>query len=295
MRRRTLVKIAALGTAIGAAPVLAQSHPEGARAMIATTSARVTANGVELYYEIHGEGAPLIMLHGGVNPSDFFGETLATMAESHQVYAVHLRGHGFSKDRNEPWSYEVMADDVAALMGEIGLPSADVMGWSLGGGVGLQLAIRHPERVKKLVVISMAYRAAGDYPEIRAAFDAMPAEAAEFAALTERAPFAALYPEIDWEVMFRKTGEMNQPRHDWTTGVAAITSPVLLMFTDADTIQLEHMTAFYQLLGGGQRAAGQDGSGRSIHRLAIIPGRTHYDSVRSPAVTMFANEFLLAE
>jgi pimeloyl-ACP methyl ester carboxylesterase len=290
MLRRTLMKFVALGTAVVAAPAL--THAEGERAMPEPTAARVNANGVELYYEIHGEGAPLIMLHGGVNPSDFFGETLATMAESHRVYAVHLRGHGLSKDKDEPWSYELMADDVAALMGEIGLESADVMGWSLGGGVGLQLAIRHPKRVKKLVVISMAYRADGDYPEIRAAFDTMPAEAPKYAELTSNAPFAALYPDIDWEEMFRKTGEMNQPLHDWSEGIAAITSPVLLIFADADSIQLEHMMAFYKLLGGGQRAGEMDGSGRSVNQLAIIPNRTHYDSVTSPAVTLFAKEFL---
>jgi pimeloyl-ACP methyl ester carboxylesterase len=293
VRRRTLVTFVVLGTALVAAPALAQV--EGESAMTATTSARVNANGVELYYEIHGDGAPLIMLHGGVNPADFFGEPLAKMAESHKVYAVHLRGHGFSKDRDEPWSCEVMADDVAALMGEIGIESADVMGWSLGGGVGLQVAIRHPERVKKLVVISMAYRSDGDYPEIRAAFDTMPAEATTIAELIKSSPLATMYPDVDWEVMMRKTGEMVQSPHDWSEGVAAIKSPMLIMFTDADSIRLEHMVEFYKLLGGGQRAAGMDGSGRSVNQLAIIPNRTHYNGVTSPAVTMFAKEFLVAE
>lgn len=263
--------------------------------MAATTSARVNANGVDLYYEIHGAGAPLILLHGGVNPADFFGETLAKMAESHTVYAVHLRGHGFSKDKDEPWSCEVMADDVAALMGEIGIESADVMGWSLGGGVALQLAIRHPERVRKLVVISMAFRADGDYPESRAAFDALLAAAPAIAEHIRNSPIATMYPDVDWDVLMRKTGELVQGVHDWGEGVAAIASPVLLVFTDADTIQLEHMVEFYKLLGGGQRAAEMDGSGRSVNQLAIIPNRTHYNSVTSPAVTMFAKEFLEAE
>lgn len=305
MLRRTLVKLVGLGAATMTAPTLAQG--ERASAMSTPTSARVIANGVELYYEVHGEGEPLIMLHGGVNPSDFFGETLQApfgggrthtlqeMAQNHTVYAVHLRGHGFSKDKDEPWSYEVMADDIAALMDEIGLASADVMGWSLGGGVGLQLAIRHPERVKKLIVISMAFRSAGDYPEVRAAFDTLPAAAPAIAAQIESSPLATMYPDVDWEVMMRKTGEMNQPLHDWSEGVAAITSPVLLIFADADSIQLDHMVEFYKLLGGGQRAAEMDGSGRSVNQLAIIPGRTHYDSVTSPAVTIFAKEFLAAE
>lgn len=300
MMRRTL--FAVLATVLVAGPTLA--HAQGESPM-APESHRVTANGVELYYEVHGEGTPLIMLHGGVNPSDFFGETLQpafggerhdtlkTMAESHKVYAVHLRGHGFSKDNDEPWSAELMADDVAALMDQIGLETADVMGYSLGAGVGLQLAIRHPERVTRLVAISMAFRAeGGDYPEVRAAFAQMPAMAAAIGEQVAASPLGTLYPDVDWEVMFRKTGEMNQPAHDWSEGVAAITSPTLIIFADADSIRLEHMVEFYKLLGGGRRAGGMDGSDRSINQLAIIPNRTHYDILASPAVRMFATAFL---
>lgn len=117
------------------------------------------------------------MLHGGVNPSDFFGAPLAEMAKTHQVYAIHLRGHGLSTDTDEPWSYEQMADDVDALLRELGIDRIDVMGWSLGGGVAYQLAIRHPDRVGKLIVISMNVRDGGNFPEIRAEFDAMPGRA----------------------------------------------------------------------------------------------------------------------
>jgi pimeloyl-ACP methyl ester carboxylesterase len=289
MLRDMLTTFVVLATALLAAPAFAQTQGESA---MATESHRVTANGVELYYEVHGEGSPLILLHGGVNPSEMFGDTLTTMAESHKLYAVHLRGHGLSKDKDEPWSYEVMADDVDALMAEIGIPSADVMGYSLGAGVGLQLTIRHPERVNKLVAISMAFRADGDYPEIRAAFEAMPAAAAAIAENLKASPLATIYPDVDWEVMLRKTGEMNQPDHDWSQGVAAIKSPVLIIFSDADSIQLEHMVAFYKLLGGGQRDGGLDGSGRSINQFAVIPNRTHYNILASPAVTTFAEAFL---
>lgn len=131
-----------------------------------SSTGRVDVNGVALYYEIHGEGTPLVMLHGGVNPSDMFGAPLAEMARTHKVYAVHLRGHGFSTDAETSWSYEQMADDVAALIGELGLGKVDVMGWSLGGGVAFQTAIRHPEAVGKLIVISMNVKAEGDFPEI---------------------------------------------------------------------------------------------------------------------------------
>lgn len=217
------------------------------------------------------------------------------MAENHKIYAVHLRGHGFSKDKAEPWSYEVMAADLDTLMGAIGLASADVMGYSLGAGVALQLAIRHPERVKKLVVISMAFRSEGDYPEIRAAFDTLPAAAEAIGQQIARSPLAAIYPHVDWEVVMRKTGEMNRPTHDWSEGIAAIKSPTLIVFADADSVRLEHMVEFYKLLGGGQRDGGMDGSGRSVNQFAIVPNRTHYNLLTSPMVTMFAKEFLDAE
>lgn len=260
-----------------------------------TSTGRVAVNGVELYYEIHGDGPPLVMLHGGVNPSDMFGAPLAEMAKDHQVIAIHLRGHGFSTDADEPWSYEQMADDVDALLGELGSDKIDIMGWSLGGGVALQTAIRHPERVGKLIVISMNFRHDGNFPEIQAQFDAMPEMAPEFARHVEQSPLAQMYPDIDWEVMFRKTGEMNQGTYDWSADVATIASPTLLIFSDADMMHLEHMVEFYKLLGGGTRDAGIDGSLRPTpNQLAIIPDTTHYDLMlkATRAATDYAKAFL---
>ncbi|MEZ4563386.1 MAG: alpha/beta hydrolase [Thermomicrobiales bacterium] len=258
-------------------------------------SGRVAVNGVELYYEIHGEGSPLVMLHGGVNPSDMFGAPLAAMAQAHQVIAVHLRGHGFSTDADVPWSCELMADDVAALLGALGIAQADVMGWSLGGGVALQTAIRHPDLVGKLVVASISMRADGNFPEVRAQFAAMPEQAADIAPHVAQSPLGTLYPDVDWEAMFRKTGEMLRDDYDWSAGVAGITAPTLLIFADADMMELEHIVAFYQLLGGGTRDAGVDGALRPTpNQLAIIPGATHYNVMAAAdgSATTFARAFL---
>jgi pimeloyl-ACP methyl ester carboxylesterase len=158
-----------------------------------------------------------------------FGAPLAAMAKTHQVIAIHLRGHGFSTDKDEPWSYEQMADDVAALLGKLGIEKVDFMGWSLGGGVAFQTAIRHPERVGKLVVVSMNIRDKGNFPEIQADFDAMPGKASEYAREIKQSPLAKTYPDVDWEVMMRKTGEMNQGPYDWSADVAKIASPTLLI------------------------------------------------------------------
>jgi pimeloyl-ACP methyl ester carboxylesterase len=260
---------------------------------IPRTTGKVPVNGVELYFEVHGAGEPLVMLHGGVNPSEMFGTPLAEMAKTRQVVAIHMRGHGFSTDTLYPWSYEDMADDVAAAIGELGITRADVMGYSLGAGVALQTAIRHSDVVNKLIVISMAFRAdGGDYPEIRAAFQSMPANAPAIGKGIAASPLAAVYPETNWTTMMLKTGQMNQPSHDWSSDVAKITAPTLIMFADADSIMLDHMVEFYKLLGGGQRDGGMDASGRSKNQLAIIPGRTHYDILTHPAVTRFAEAFL---
>lgn len=262
---------------------------------MADTSDRVAVNGVELYYEMHGAGSPLVMLHGGVNPSDFFGAPLTAMAETHQIIAIHMRGHGFSTDAGVPFSCEQMADDVAALLGALGIDKADVMGWSLGGGVALQTAIRHPELVRKLVVISINMRADGNFPEVREQFATMPEKASEFAPHIAQSPLGALYPDVNWEVLMRKTGEMLREDFDWSADVARITAPTLLIFADADMMYLEHIVEFYRLLGGGTRDAGFDGSLRPTpNQLAIIPGTTHYDlpNVATESMATFANAFL---
>ena len=260
-----------------------------------TVTDRVAVNGVELYYEIHGKGSPLVMLHGGVNPSDMFGAPLAEMATNHQVIAIHMRGHGFSTDTDDPWTVEQMADDVAALLRELDIEKADIMGWSLGGGVALQTAIRHPEVVDRLVVVSKTMRHDGNFPEVRAQFDAMPGMAPEIGKAIAQSPLATMYPDVDWEVMMRKTGEMARKSYDWSADVAKITSPTLLIFADADMMYLEHMVEFYKPLGGGTRDAGLGGSQRPTpNQLAIIPGATHYDvmTAATQSATDYAKAFL---
>ena len=260
-----------------------------------TLADRIEVNGVKLYFEIRGEGSPVVMLHGGVNPSDMFGAPLTEMAKAHKVIAIHLRGHGLSTDTDEPWSYEQMADDVDALLGELGIGKIDIMGWSLGGGVALQIAIRHPERVTKLVVIGMNVRDTGCFPEVQAAFSQMPELAPTIAGHLKQSPLADLYPDVDWEAMMRKTGEMNQGPYDWSGDVAQIAAPTLLIFADAEMMYPAHIAEIYGLLGGGTQDAGVDGSMRPTpNQLAIIPGTTHYDLMlkASDTATNFAKAFL---
>ena len=151
-------------------------------------------SGLQMYYEIHGEGEPLILLHGGVAASEVFGANLSDLAKSRQVVAVHLQGHGHTKDVDRPLRFESMADDVAALIAHLKLGKADVMGYSLGGGVALQTTIRHPTAVKRLVVISAAMAQDGSYPEVNAAFDRMGLNAPQIAKNIKGSSLAQRYP-----------------------------------------------------------------------------------------------------
>ena len=136
-------------------------------------------NGIRLYYEVHGAGEPLVLLHGGLGAVEMFGEVLPLLAEGRQVVAVDLQAHGRTADIDRPLGYEAMADDLAALIEHLGFERADFMGYSLGGGAALQTAIRHPGAVRKLVVVSTPFKRDGWYPEVLAGMGQMGPEAAE--------------------------------------------------------------------------------------------------------------------
>ena len=154
-------------------------------------------NGLRLYYEIRGTGKPLILLHGGVVGISMFGPNLEALSQKRQIIAVELQGHGHTADIDRPLSYEAMADDIAGLMKYLNLAQADVMGYSLGGGVALQTAIRHPELVRRLVVVSAPFKRDGFYPEILSAMAQMGPAAGEG---MKKSPLAQMYPNVNWPV-----------------------------------------------------------------------------------------------
>lgn len=248
-----------------------------------------SVNGLEMYYEIHGSGEPLVVLHGGVVGVPMLAPILPELSQSRRVIAVELQGHGRTADIDRPLSYESMADDVAGLLNELGAELTDVMGYSLGGGVALQLVIRHPQKVRKLVLVSTTFAHNGWFPEVLAAFDQMGPEAAE---PMKHSPLAQMFPNVDWEVLFTKIGALQRKNYDWSQAVGGIDARTLLVFADADAIRPEHMTEFFGLLGGGLQDAGLDGSGRPKNQLAILPGQTHYDILSSPALAGIVNSFL---
>ncbi|NES13954.1 MULTISPECIES: alpha/beta fold hydrolase [Micromonospora] len=254
-------------------------------------------NGLHVWYEVHGTGRPLVLLHGGYGSVEMFGPILPALAARRRVIAVDLQGHGRTVDVDRPLRYESMADDVAALLRHLDLPAVDLLGYSLGGGVALRTAIQHPALVRRLVLLSTPYRRRGWYPAVLAA---MAAHGAQVAEQMRGTPPHELYERVaprpqDWPTLWVKTGELLRREYDWSAEVAALALPVLLVYADADSIPVHHMAEFFGLLGGGHRDAGWDGSDRPASRLAVLPGLTHYDVVGSPAVPGVVLPFLTHE
>jgi len=241
-------------------------------------------NGIELYYQEHGSGQPLILLHGGLGMGEMYAPILPLLVKERRVITVDLQGHGHTADVDRPLRFQTVADDIAGLIGHLGLAQADVMGYSFGGATALRLAIQHPQLVRRLVLVSQPFQRDGWYPESLAGMDQMGSQLAE---PLKQSPMYQIYSRVaprpqDWPVLLDKTGDLLRQDYDWSADVAKITAGVLLVYADADAIRPEHIVRFYQLLGGGLRDAGWDGSARSVTRLAIVPGHTHYDIFSSP-------------
>jgi pimeloyl-ACP methyl ester carboxylesterase len=248
-----------------------------------------TVNGIDLYYEVHGEGSPLVVLHGAIGASEMFGPLVPALARERQVIAVHLQGHGHTPDVDRPLRLELMADDIAALVRHLGLRQVDLVGYSLGAGVALRTAFQHPDLVHRLVVVSETYRRDGWYPEVLAAMDRMGPHIGEG---MKHSPLAKIYPGVDWPALFSKMHDLVVRDYDWTGEVAALKARTMLVFGDADAVRPAHVVEFFGLLGGGKKDGGLDGSGRPSARLAILPGATHYDILSSPVLAPAVSAFL---
>jgi pimeloyl-ACP methyl ester carboxylesterase len=251
-------------------------------------------NGIKLYYEIHGRGRPLILLHGGLGAIEMFGPNLPALAAGRQVIAVDLQGHGRTADVDRPLRVQSMADDIAALIAHLELERPDIMGYSLGGGVALQTAIRHPDVVGRLVIVSTPFRRNGFYADILRQQTQVNAAAAEALKPT---PMYQLYSSIaprpeDWPRLLDKIGEAMKQDFDFSKEIAEIEAPTLIVAGDADIFPPAHAVEMFALLGGGQQDPGWDGSGRPSSQLAILPGLTHYNIFSAPALAETVLPFL---
>jgi pimeloyl-ACP methyl ester carboxylesterase len=295
MMRLVVIGLLAGASVLGAsAPALAQEKTVPAAAAQAAKSGRVEVNGVNYYYEIHGTGEPLLLLHGGLGSIDMFRPMLPKLADHRQVIAVDLQGHGRTPLGRAAINPVDIGNDMGALLTRLGYKQVDVFGYSFGGTTALQLAIQHPAQVRRLALMSAGFAQNGFYPEMlpqQAAVGAAMADAMKetpmYRSYVSVAPNPAEFPKL-----LDAMGAMMRKPYDWSAGVKALKMPVLLVYGDSDMYRPEHIVQFYQLLGGGLRDAGWGREKMSPNRLAIIPDATHYDIFLSPTVPNTVLPFL---
>ena len=253
-------------------------------------------NGINLYYETHGAGRPMILLHGGLGSGEMFGPILPALAERHQVIAVDLQGHGRTADIDRPIDIRLMADDIAALIDHLGLEKPDVVGYSLGGGVALFTAIKYPEKVGRLVAASANVWREAIPPEMLAQQAQVSAAAVDFMKDT---PMYQLYQRVaprpeDFGRLLDKVGESMSKDFDFSEEVRSLQVPTLIVAADADMAPPSHYVEVFKLLDGGLRDGGWMGEGRPKggHALAVMPGLTHYNLGTSPLFAAVTLDFL---
>ena len=238
-----------------------------------TLQRHADVNGITLYHEIYGQGEPLVLLHGGLMTIGEMSALLEPFAKTRKAIAVELQGHGRTADTDRPLSFETMGDDVAALLDQLNIPEADIVGLSLGAAVGLRIAIQHPEKVRRLVVISSPYAKGGWYPEAQKGMGQVGAAMAEHMMQTPTGKFSKQWPEPQRFAQFLdKMGRMMGASYDWSADVKTLPMPVMLVFADNDSVSQKHIAAFLALLGGGVKEPGWQNTQLSKARLAVVPG-----------------------
>ncbi len=283
--------LGAVTVATFAAMTSSQAQTAGAKS---DTSGYVAANGVDYWYEMHGKGEPLLLLHGGLMWTGAFGPTLTKLAASRRVIGVDLLGHGHTALGNRKIDLVEIGRDLAVVVQKLGLRQVDVMGYSFGGGAAMQLAFQHPTLVRRLVIVSAPYAQNGFFAEM------LPQQAAVGAAMADAMKetpmykgYAAIAPRPqDFPRLLDAMGEFMRQPYDWSANVKQLSMPVMLVYGDSDMISPEHIVSFYQLLGGGLKDAGWMREHMSRNRLAILPDVTHYEMGNAPTLPATVLPFL---
>jgi pimeloyl-ACP methyl ester carboxylesterase len=248
-------------------------------------------NGLNMYYEIHGQGPPLVLIHGAFCTIEgCFGQLVKQLAKSRRVIAVELQGHGHTADVDRPLKTTTMADDVAALMKTLKIGNADVYGYSMGGSVATQLAIRHPKLVRRLVIAGSSLTKEGAQPGTYEMIRALDPK------MMEGSPFHDAYkktsPHPDkFRTLVGKIARLDSIDGYSADALRSIKVPVLFLIGDADYATVEHGAAMLRLFGGG--GFGDTGQPRARSQLAILPGTSHLDLIdRAEWITLLVTPFL---
>jgi pimeloyl-ACP methyl ester carboxylesterase len=243
------------------------------------------AEGLRIYYEIYGQGEPIVVLPGGLMDISSMAPSIAPLSRERQVIAVDLEGHGRTALRATPMSFQRLGEDVAAVLRHLNIAQADVAGYSHGGDAAIRMAIQHPERVRNLIVISTAAARDGWYSEVLRGMEALNSSQAiqmQQTPLYQRYAAVAPHPE-QFPALLDRMGELKKQEYDWRAEIADLRVPTLLLFADHDAISMRHIAEFFALFDGGVRDAGWEGKPRFARaRLAIVPGYTHYNFGQGP-------------
>jgi pimeloyl-ACP methyl ester carboxylesterase len=254
----------------------------------------VDVNGLKMYYEVYGQGKPLVMVHGSfMNIPLNWGHIIPLLAKDRKVIVAEMQGHGRTRDIPRELSFEGMADDVSGLLKHLKIDSADILGYSMGGGVAFQVAVRHPEQVRRLVILSGAYAHNGWWPEVEEMFANFNADM--FKGSTIQRQYDSLgndpahFPEF-----VKKVISIDLKPYDWSKEVKKIQVPIFIALGDADGVRYEHALELFRAKGGGKMG---DIEGLPKSRLAILPGTTHIGMIKRtnlliPMITDFLDSDL---
>jgi pimeloyl-ACP methyl ester carboxylesterase len=229
-------------------------------------------NGLKLYYEVYGLGKPIVLLHGSHMTIPLtWSHVIPLMAKDRKVIVTEMQGHGRTRDIARELSYEGMADDVSSLLKHLKIDSADILGWSMGGGVAFQFAVRHPEQLRRLVVVSAPYAHDGWWPETEDSFATFNAD------MFKGTPIQKQYDSLGndparFPEFVKKVISIDLKPYDWSKEVKAIKAPIFMTIGDADGVRYEHALELYRAKGGGKQG---EFHGLPKSRLAILPGTTH--------------------
>lgn len=293
MLRRTILALAILTGFAVSLPVAAQ---HGAKPMpTPIQSGYVPVTGGQVWYAAFGSGEPLVLLHGGFGQIEMFEPILGDLAATRSVIAIDLQGHGRTPAFDRPMTFENMADDVAAVIRHLGYDKADLVGYSLGGITAEQVLVRHPDLIRRAVLISAVFARSGwhDYNlEGMSTISSAAAEPMKQSPMYEA--FAAVNPDpaVNWPRLLDQLGGLVNSPYDFESDIGRIGTPTMLVVGDWDSVRTAHVARFFELLGGGTVDAQWDNSGMNQNRLAIIPGATHYTMLYQPTLVPTVLGFL---
>lgn len=253
-------------------------------------------NGLKMYYEVYGSGKPIVLIHGSfmtipLNWSNFIPQ----LSKNRKVIVAEMQGHGRTRDIAREFSYEGMADDVSGLLNHLKIDSADILGYSMGGGVAFQFAVRHPEQLRRLVVLSGTYTHDGWWPEVEAMYSTFTAD------MFKGSPIQKQYDSLGndparFPDYVKKVISIDLKPYNWSKDVKKIQAPIFMVIGDADGVRYEHALELFRAKGGGKMG---DLSGLPKARLAILPGTTHIGMTKRtewliPMITDFLDSDLNA-